>query len=154
MSAFYLDSSAVVKRYVAETGSSWTINLFKPSSKNIIYIAQITGVEVVSAISRRQLGKSLTAKAANKAIARFKRDFQNKIRILRLTDSVTSDAMLLAETHGLRGYDSVQLATALELEKRLSAKNLPSIEFISADNQLNQVANIEGLTVDNPNNYP
>lgn len=154
MSVFYLDSSALVERYVAETGSSWTINLFKPSSNNIIYIAQITGVEVVSAISRRQLGRSLTAKAANKAITLFTRDFQNKLRILRLTDSVTSDAMLLAETHGLRGYDAVQLATVLELENRFVLKKSASITFISADKQLNQSAQTEGLAVDNPNNHP
>ncbi len=95
----------------------------------------------------------LTAKAANKAVARFTRDFQNKLRILRLTDSVTSDAMLLAETHGLRGYDAVQLATALELENRFVAKKMSSIIFISADNQLNQSAQTEGLNVDNPNNH-
>lgn len=154
MPVFYLDSSAVVKRYVAEAGSAWIINLFKPSSKNIIYIAQITGVEVVSAISRRLHGRSLTAKAANKAITRFRRDFQNKLRILRLTDSVTTNAMLLAENHGLRGYDSVQLATALELEDRFLSKSLPSIIFISADNQLNHSAQTERLTVDNPNNHP
>ena len=154
MSAYFLDSSAVVKRYVAETGSAWTINLFKPSSKNIIYIAQITGVEVVSAISRRRLGRSLTANAANKAVTRFTRDFQNKLRILRLTNSVNSDAMSLAKTHGLRGYDAVQLAIALELEKRFTARKMPSIIFISADNKLNQVAQNEGLSIDNPNNHP
>lgn len=153
MSVFYLDSSAAVKRYVAETGTAWIIGLLKPSANNIIYIAQITGVEVVSAISRRQRGGSLTAPAANKAIARFKRDFQNKLRILRLTDAVTNEAIRLAETHGLRGYDAVQLATAIELSNRLTANNLPPITFISADNQLNQDAQNEGLAVDNPNNH-
>lgn len=153
MSVYFFDSSAAVKRYVAETGTAWVIGLFKPSAKNIIYIAQITGVEVVSAISRRQRGGSLTNTAANKSIARFKRDFQNKLRVLRLTDSVTSDAMLLAETHGLRGYDAVQLATALELENRFASRTLASITFASADNQLNQAAQNEGLPVDNPNNH-
>ena len=153
MPVFYFDSSAAVKRYVAETGTAWVISLFKPSAKNIIYISQITGVEVVSAISRRQRGGSLTKTAAQKSIARFKRDFQNKLRGLRLTDSVTSNAMRLAELHGLRGYDAVQLATAIELANRFIANNLPSITFISADNQLNQSAQTEGLTVDNPNNH-
>lgn len=153
MPVFYFDSSAAVKRYVSEKGSAWVVSLFKPSAQNIIYIAQITGVEVVSAISRRQRGGSLTQTAAQKSIARFRRDFQNKLRVLRLTDIVTSEAMRLAETHGLRGYDAVQLATGLELANRFASNNLPSINFISADNQLNQVAQTEGLTVDNPNNH-
>jgi len=62
--------------------------------------------------------------------------------------------MRLSEIRGLRGYDAVQLATALELENRFSANNLSSIIFISADNHLNQAAQTEGLTVDNPNNHP
>ena len=126
---------------------------FQIVCKNIIYIAQITGVEVFSAVSRRQRGGSLPNTDANKSIARFKRDFQNKLRVLRLTNSVTSDAMRLAETHGLRGYNSVQLATALELENRIASRKLASIIFISAHNQLNQAAQNEGLTVDNPNNH-
>lgn len=153
MPVFYFDSSAAVKRYVSEKGTVWVISIFKPSAQNIIYIAQITGVEVVSAISRRQRGGSLTQTAAQKSIARFKRDFQNKLRVLRLTDGVTSEAMRLAEIHGLRGYDSVQLAAAFELANRFAANNLPSITFVSADNQLNQSAQTEGLTVDNPNNH-
>lgn len=153
MPVFYIDSSAVVKRYVAEKGTAWVVSLFKPSAQNIIYIAQITGVEVVSAISRRQRGGSLTQTAAEKAIARFKRDFQNRLRVLRLTDGVTSEAMRLTEIHGLRGYDAAQLATALELANRFTANNLLSITFVSADNQLNQAAQTEGLTVDNPNNH-
>lgn len=153
MSVYYFDSSAAVKRYVAETGTAWIISLIKPSLNNIIYIAQITGVEVVSAISRRQRGGSLTAQAANKSIARFNRDFQTKLRVLRLTDAVINEAMRLAETHALRGYDAVQLATAVELSNKLTANNLPPITFISADNQLNLAAQNEGLAVDNPNNH-
>jgi predicted nucleic acid-binding protein len=153
MPVFYFDSSAAVKRYVAETGTAWVVSLFKPSAKNIIYVAQITGIEVVSAISRRQRGGSLTSSAAQKSNARFKKDFQNKLRVLRLTDTVVSDAIRLAEAHGLRGYDAVQLATALELAHRFTANNLPTIIFISADNQLNQAAQTEGLAVDNPNNH-
>jgi uncharacterized protein len=153
MPVFYFDSSAAVKRYVSEKGTAWVVNLFKPSAQNVIYIAQITGVEVVSAISRRQRIGNLTKQAAQKSIARFKRDFQNKLRVLRLTNNVISSAMRLAEVHGLRGYDAVQLATALELANRFTANNLSSITFISADNQLNQAAQNEGLTVDNPNNH-
>jgi len=62
--------------------------------------------------------------------------------------------MRLSEIRGLRGYDAIQLATALELINRFAANKLPSIIFISADNHLNQAAQTEGLTVDNPNNHP
>lgn len=153
MPIYYFDSSAAVKKYVAEQGTSWILGLVKPPAKNIIYLAQITGVEFVSAISRRYRVGSLTQTAAQKSIVRFKRDFQKRLRMLRLTDRVIANAMKLSETHGLRGYDAVQLAVALEVENRLKAQSISSIIFVSADNNLNSAASSEGLMVDNPNNH-
>jgi len=62
--------------------------------------------------------------------------------------------MALAEAHGLRGYDAVQLAAALELNMLYKAGGLPPILFISADTQLNAAAITEGLLVDDPNTHP
>ncbi len=154
MAIYYFDSSAAVKKYVAEKGTGWVLGLFKPSASNVFYFSQIYGVEVVSAISRRFREGSLTQKAAQKSIARFKRDFQTKFRGLRLSNAVVFDAMRFAETHGLRGYDAVQLATAINVENRLAASGFSSITFVSADNRLNQAAQTEGLFIDNPNNHP
>ena len=153
MALYFLDSSAIVKRYVSETGTNWILSLHKPSAQNVIYVAQITGIEVVSAISRRLRGNRLTQKAADKAIFRFKRDFANKLRIIRLNDQIIAEAMQLSESHFLRGYDSVQLAIALELEKRFASQKFTSITFVSADNNLNSAAIAESLAVDNPNNH-
>ena len=132
MPLYFLDSSAIVKRYISETGTNWILNLHKPSAQNVIYVAQITGVEVVSAISRRLRGNRMTQKAADKAVFRFKRDFANKFRIIRLNDQIIAEAMRFSETHFLRGYDSVQLAIAVELEKRFASQKLNSITFVSA----------------------
>jgi hypothetical protein len=67
---------------------------------------------------------------------------------------IIEEAGLLAEKYFLRGYDAVQLACALEIEKTRNSLGASSIIFVSADNALNQAAQSEGLTVDNPNNYP
>jgi hypothetical protein len=53
----------------------------------------------------------------------------------------------LAKVHSLRGYDAVQLASALEVENELTSLNLPNLIFVSADNELNNAAKSEGLTV-------
>lgn len=45
---FYLDTSALVKRYVAESGSSWIINLCDPVSGNTISTARITRAEAAA----------------------------------------------------------------------------------------------------------
>jgi len=150
MPIYYLDSSAAVKKYVKEVGTSRVVDLFRNSASDPVYVSQIVGVEIVSAITRRFRGGDLTEQAAQRALERFRRDFQSRLRILRLTDGVVSEAMLVAETYGLRAYDAVQLAVSLELRRRSADTHLP-LTFVSSDDELNQAARIEGLTVEDPN---
>jgi uncharacterized protein len=154
MSAYFFDSSALVKRYITETGSKWVINQLKPSAKNVIFIAQITGVEVTSAIARKRKGLKISSDQARKSILRFERDFQNRFFQKSLASKVVNLAMQLADKYELRGYDAVQLASAVEANNLRQINWLSPIIFISADNALNSAAQAEGLTIDNPNNYP
>jgi hypothetical protein len=62
--------------------------------------------------------------------------------------------MVLAERHGLRGYDSVHLAAALTLHERRQANGLAPLTFVSADNAQRTAAASEGLAVENPNDHP
>ncbi len=68
-------------------------------------------------------------------------------------DAIIRNAIYLAQTHVLRGYDAVQLASAIALDAKLSKLGLLPFIFLSADNNLNSAANAEGLMVDNPNNH-
>jgi len=36
MAVYFLDSSALVKRYISETGSAWVLGLFDPALNNDI----------------------------------------------------------------------------------------------------------------------
>ena len=62
--------------------------------------------------------------------------------------------MVLAETYGLRGYDAIQLAAGRAVNILCLASGLPSITFVSADNELNVAVISEGLPMENPNNHP
>ncbi len=53
MSAYYFDSSALVKRYIQETGTAWVRSLSRRGTSDPIYLARITAVEVCSAVVRR-----------------------------------------------------------------------------------------------------
>jgi uncharacterized protein len=140
MSAYFFDSSGLVKRYIVETGSNWVIGLFKPSANNLIFIAAITGVEVVSAIARRRKGLTVTRTNAQKAIFRFQRDFRRRFVKNNLTPQLIEDAMQLADKHELRGYDAVQLASAIEFNRLRQNGGLSPVVFVSADNNLNSAA--------------
>ena len=91
--------------------------------------------------------------AAAKALARVRRDFGNRYIIAEWTSAIVDRAMSLAERHALRGYDAVQLATALVVNSRLAATG-QTLTLISADIDLNSAAATEGLAVDDPNQHP
>lgn len=150
---YFLDSSAMVKRYVHETGSAWVENLAGDSANEIL-LANITGVEVTSALARRGRAPNASAAQAMLTISDFRFDFANAYRILPVTPAVVARAMTLAERHALRGYDAVQLAAALELNAALTSANLPALTFISADAALNAAASAETLPTDDPNAHP
>ena len=153
MAAFFLDSSALVKRYARETGTAWIFSLVRPSAKNRLYLSRITGVEVVAALTKRTRVGSLTAAATAKAVARFEREFANRYLLVEVSQPIVADAMRLANNYALRGYDAAQLAAALQANAARIAIGGTALVFISADNQLNLAAASEGLTVDNPNNH-
>jgi uncharacterized protein len=148
VSVYFFDSSAIVKRYVKETGTEWIIKLTDPAKRNRIYIASITGVEVVSAISRRARNEERLD-----AIDQFHVDFDSQYRVLEITSDLIFEAMVLAITFALRGYDAVQLAAALAMKSRRYYLSLPALTLVSADDALNAVAISEGLAVDNPNTH-
>ncbi len=63
------------------------------------------------------------------------------------------EALRLAETYGLRGYDAVQLSAALKANGERLGRGLLPLILVSADTELNNAGQAEGLTIENPNNY-
>ena len=154
MPALFFDSSSLVKRYAKEVGTNWVFSLVRPSAKNRLYLARITGVEVVAALTKRMRVGSLTSTATAKAVSRFEREFSNRYLLVETTPQIIQKAMTLAKNHTLRGYDAVQLASAIQANQDRISIGGSSLTFISADNHLNIAATAEGLLVDNPNNHP
>ena len=153
METYFFDSSGLLKRYVNESGTVWVNNLTAPKAKNTLYVARITGAEIVSALTRRYKGGSLTANEFQTAVSDFRHDFQSDYRNVEISETLISQAMDLAEKHALRGYDAVQLAAALEVHNERVAFGLPAPTLISSDLALNEAATAQGLTVDDPNLY-
>ena len=154
MAAYFFDSSALVKRYAREVGTAWVIYLLKPAAANRIYVARITSVEVISALTRRARMGALDSKDAVKAIAKLRRAFAARFRIVEVTAALVERAAELAEKHALRGYDAVQLAAALNVNDGRLAAGATALTLVSADDALNAVAMLEGLSLENPNLHP
>ncbi|MGH9945582.1 MAG: type II toxin-antitoxin system VapC family toxin [Pyrinomonadaceae bacterium] len=154
MTAYFFDSSALVKRFSREVGSSWILSIIRPSANNFLAISVITGVEVVAELTRKSRGGSLAARKYENALLRLESELTNRYFVADLTNSVVKSAMALAKKHGLRGYDAVQLAACLEVARNREANGLSSLIFLTADNDLLKAADAEGVTVENPNDHP
>jgi len=153
MAIYFVDSSALVKRYISETGSRWVLGLFAPALDNEIFIAAITGVEIVAALTRRMRSGSISAADATLVCNQFRNDLQTDYQSVEITEAVINSGMILAETRGLRGYDAPQLAAGYAVNALCITNGLPPAIFVSSDNELNLAAASEGLLVENPNNY-
>lgn len=154
MSFLFFDTSALVKRYAREVGTTWVMDHFKASNNNYIYIARITLVEAISALTRRMNAGSINSVDATKAATRLRRLFNKRLRKVDITDQLIEQAASLAEKHGLRAYDALQLAAAIEIHNQRVAAKVSPLLLISANGALNTAAFAEGLLVDNPNNHP
>ena len=53
MTTYYADSSALVKRYVTETGSNWVQNLCDPAAEHVIALTYIGLVEIAAALAMK-----------------------------------------------------------------------------------------------------
>jgi predicted nucleic acid-binding protein len=153
----FFDSSSLVKKYISETGTNWVRNLLNAAPAHEIYVSRITEVEVTAAIVRRKKGGSLSASDAALVLQQLRSDFLTRFRILDVAAIVSSQACAIAETHALRGYDAVQLASAVHIYNRLLSlganPSQVSFTFISSDNELNSAGQAEGLTIENPDNH-
>ncbi len=149
--AYFFDSSALVKRYVQEDGTGWVRRLTRRSPSNVIYIARVTSVEVASAVARRRKGGTITAAKASSIVRRFRHHFSGRYMVVEITPTLLNEAMRHAIRHALRAYDAVQLASALEINRKEQNAGFAPVALISADRDLNNAAVAEGLTVDDPN---
>ncbi len=153
MGVYFIDSSALVERYVNETGTAFVTDVFDPATAHRLYVARITGVEVIAALARRGRAGDIAALALTAALIQFRQEFTTLYRIVEITSALLFDAMRLAETRALRGYDAVQLAAALRVHSECTALGLVAT-LVSSDRDLNEAAVAEGMAVENPNTHP
>jgi len=150
---YFFDSSAIVKRYITEIGSAWVKTVVKNQPKKNLYLSFVTGAEATAAFAKRHRNGDIPTSDYNKVRKVFQRHFQRRYMLLRVTKDVIQKAMDLTHNHPLRGFDAVQLATALILENNLKRSGLPGITFVCADKNLCNAARAEGLTTEDPNDY-
>ncbi len=128
----YVDSSALLKRYVDEADSADADALLQ--ADGALLTARHTIVEV-----RRNLARLLSGRDLVAARAAFADDLRS-ISIIELDEATCDSAALIAESTGARTLDALHLAAA----QRVSA---PGVGFLTFDLRQAQAARAIGLTV-------
>jgi predicted nucleic acid-binding protein len=136
----YLDASALVKRYVAERGSREVIEL--TTAAEIVATSLISRAEVAAAFARAVRLGVLDQDGGRRAQRKFSREWPDLARV-PVSEALVSRAETLAWDYGLRGYDAVQLASALTWQESISQE----IVLGTFDGQLWEAAAGAGLHV-------
>ena len=126
----YLDTSSLVKLYVAESGSDAVRQLVE--SADIVATAAIAYPEARAALARRRREGALRPKAFAAAKRALDEDWPRYLAV-DVTAALCRDAGDLAERHGLRGYDSVHLAAFLQVAR---AAGKARVQFSCFDERL------------------
>lgn len=142
----YLDTSALVKRYIAEPGSEVVERLFIAGED--VVTAKIAYPEVYAALTRRHRNGDLSGRGYREACRQFERDWAGYVRV-ELYDEILTSARTLIQRHALRGDDAIHLASALSL-----GRSLEQTTFVAADEGLLRVAKSERLQTLNPEAPP
>jgi predicted nucleic acid-binding protein len=136
----YLDASTLVKRYVAEAGSPEVEGLI--GEAQAIGTAVISRAEVAAALAKAVRIGLVAREAGAKALQAFNADWEHLVR-LQLGEPLVARAAALAWEHGLRGYDSVHLASALAWSESLGE----TLAVATYDRELWRGARASGLSV-------
>lgn len=152
MSIFYLDTSALVKRYVAEPGSAWLESFVMPPA-NLLFFSEIGVAEAAAAFARHARTGQINSDMQAKLYASFLNDCKNQFMLISVSTQIIITAANLTQKHPLRGYDAVHLACALNLDQQLKTEASQPLLFLSADTILLKAAAAEGLHTENPINH-
>lgn len=155
MAIYFLDSSALVKRYVLEPGSTWLrelLDAIDPQTDqplHTVFIADITVTEATAAFAVLHRVGRVRRSAWDAVFNRFMDDLTWSYRLVGARRDDFFDGANLTRRHPLKAYDAVQLAVALRQNRALALVER-SLIFVSGDKTLLSAAQAEGLATDNP----
>ena len=141
MTFVYVDTSALVKRYVAETDAEAVDAVMNEALR--VGTSLITRTEVAAALAKAVRQGRLREVEGRQAHQRFLEEWWDFTRV-PVTDTLAARADELIWNHGLRGYDATQLAAALACREALDAPGYV-VRFACFDAQLRQAAREAGL---------
>ena len=146
-----MDSSAVVKLYVEENGTS-TVRAILTRRGGSLFASEFVALEVLTAI-RVALRKESAAVYAT-AMAQFRIDFPGLYNLVDVdadTRRLACDLTTRHRTTGARSMDLLHLATAIRLQSKHRTRD---VTMVTSDHDLADLAQRSGLRTFDPSREP
>jgi predicted nucleic acid-binding protein len=137
----YLDTSSLVKLYVAEPGSDAVRTLVDAST--VVATSSMAYAETRAALARRRRELALRPAAFASAKRAFEAEWP-KYFTVAVTSALCRQAGEFAERYRLRAYDSVHLAAFADVAREAGVRDT---RFSSFDDALNRAALSLGRTL-------
>jgi uncharacterized protein len=144
---YFFDTSALIKRYLRETGSNWVRAIVR-SPQNGVVLSSLATVEVHAVVARQQKGQRLTPLRANRIRTLYLAHLSvaNGYTRIPVSEALLERASELAARYQLRALDSIHLASAIIGR---AAMNIAFI-FVTSDKELLAAAQAEKFPIDDP----
>jgi predicted nucleic acid-binding protein len=155
----YLDSSALAKAYLLETGTRQIQDLLRsartatPTVRALV--SALSSLEITSAILRKQDSHEITRSEASRAVDRVQADFSitpppdaTPYQVIFPGPGVLQHSQGLMTVYRLRTYDAIHLATAIAARASLPVES--RFVFVGCDDDLCTAAAAEGIEVYDP----
>ncbi|OQY48173.1 MAG: hypothetical protein B6242_03280 [Anaerolineaceae bacterium 4572_78] len=113
VNTFFLDSSAIVKYYKQESGTTWVQNIIESAQNHQFFLSQITLAEVAAVIAcMHRASDGITQQERDTILDTFLDHTKTEYQIIPTSNTIIDKAVHLTQYYRLRGCDSIQLATA------------------------------------------
>lgn len=134
----YIDSSALVKRYVEEAGSGAVDRLL--ADHPYVATSRLAYPEILSALNRKRRAREIPLRILDELTEAFESDW-SKLFVLEFDDALLPVIKAAIRRHAIRGADAVHLASAMWLRSVLKE----DVVFACADAKLLEAAKAERL---------
>lgn len=150
-SSFYMDASALAKRYIPEKGNELVDVILDTVSYNRIYFLNVGTGEVYSILVRKRNTGSLSPANFRLATANFDDEIVGTAAVTRVpvTSRLITSSLPLILAHSINSSDTLILKSALSIARRLRRSG-DDLVLVASDQRLLRAAQGEGLVTFNP----
>jgi predicted nucleic acid-binding protein len=148
--SFYLDASALAKRYFPETGSPLVHAILDNIPVERLHVLNVGVGEVVSILVRKRNAGAISLKYFDQALLDFRAEIVHAaVHKMPITTRLIISAFPLISAHSINSTDAITLKSALTVARKLRSTG-DDLVLVASDQRLLRSAQAEGLTTFDP----